>query len=420
VSIKRTFANLSSVIGGEALVRLASFFSLIVIARLYGPATLGYYAAVLATATIATQLADNGLQAATAVTEIGRNPDSIDRTVYRLYAAKVMLIIPALLGLITFSHYCLPGRTLTVIGGLVIAKAVLQQFAQLNLAILKAIDRMRSIGWIQAAHFLFLVSGISVVYVKSLPVYVLFVWLLGGQILEFVLSGRKLWLSGIRPMPSRIRECLRLAKRSTPVGITYAVANLIPRIDILVLSVISSGIVVGRFAAAHMLLTFLYAVAWMSGSVWLPELVRIGTGYRQNRRFVNKWITVIFAGSAPCALALLLLAPHVVPALYGPAFTETGKLLGILSLSFPFVIANGLLLNRAIALSETSVFVGIYCGSAASALILDLVLLQFFGISGLASGIVLREILMFSAFQVLRYRQPQFSTLATTASAASD
>lgn len=414
--MKNTAANLANVVVGEGLLRVANFLALVVIARLYGAATLGRYAAVLAMATVAAQLADNGIQAGTAATEIGRDVQSIHVLVYQLHAAKATLIAPTLIVLALAAPYLLPGRKLGLLGALVVARTALQQFGQLNLAIIKALDRMKCIAPIQAGHFTFLVAGITTVYRNGLSVYWLFVWLLAGQLLEILLSGWKLWEFGIRPAPCSFRECLRLAKRSTPVGITYSIANLIVRMDVIVVSVVGISSAVGRFAAGQMLLTFVYALAWMMGSVWLPELVRLAHVGVSSRSFVNKWTALVVLISAPFAAALFVCAGRLVGVLYGPEFVETGATLAILALAIPFILLNALLLNRAIALSETSVFVGVYAATAAVSAGLDFSLLKVWGFSGLASAIVIREAFMFAAFQWLARREPQASFgRATTA-----
>jgi O-antigen/teichoic acid export membrane protein len=93
VSLKRTAANLSSVIGGELLLRAANFAVVVVIARLYCASALGVYATALAFATVAVMLADNGLQIS-AIAEVGQNPNQVSEVVSRLYAAKTLLLLP--------------------------------------------------------------------------------------------------------------------------------------------------------------------------------------------------------------------------------------------------------------------------------------------------------------------------------------
>jgi O-antigen/teichoic acid export membrane protein len=111
-------------------------------------------------------------------------------------------------------------------------------------------------------------------------------------------------------------------------------------------------------------------------------------------------------------VVLSLVAPHIVPTLYGANFVETGRLLAIMALAIPFIMVNALLLNRVIALGQSRVFLGVYSGTAVAAIVLDISLLHLYGLAGLAAAIVVREVLMFAAFQALSRRELQSGRIA--------
>jgi O-antigen/teichoic acid export membrane protein len=137
-----TLANLTSVISGELLLRIANFAAAIVIARRGGLVTFGFYAAALAYSTIATMLADNGLQVAT-VRDIARTPSQADSILSRAYASKLFLSVPmvaALAGIGYFSHL---SAEAWYIAALVTFRTVLQSFCQLQLAALKGLGRKK-------------------------------------------------------------------------------------------------------------------------------------------------------------------------------------------------------------------------------------------------------------------------------------
>src|SRR5713226_3253906 len=102
-TLQKTLANLTSVIGGEGVLRIANFVVAVAIARLYGSAVFGLYATVLAYVTVVVMLADNGLQVA-AVKQLAHSIEEIDRIVSLLYVAKTALFVPAMVVLFTFLY----------------------------------------------------------------------------------------------------------------------------------------------------------------------------------------------------------------------------------------------------------------------------------------------------------------------------
>ena len=402
--MRKTAINLFSVIGGEVLLRLANFAAVVVMARLYGASVLGIYATVLAFATVATLAADNGLQIAT-VREVTGRIDQVNRVVTSLYAVKTLLLIPAILVLAVIFRLRDINTFAWVIAAFVVGRTVLQSYGQLQMAILKSLDRMLPIGIIQAVHSAILLLCIGVVFYLQLPLPVLLLALVSGQTIELILS--LIFIRRAEVGASRISfaECRGLLKRSTPVGLAYGMASLILRMDVIVLSSLAVAEVVGHFAGAHMILTFAYVVAWLFGSVLLPDMVRLSTSLERFQQYVNRWSTITFVATIPFACMFLVGAPTLMPILYGRDFIDTGKYLAILGLAIPFILNNALYFHRAIALSATSAFLGTYAATAVVALILSLTLGSSFGATGIAAAIVIREVVMFAIFRTLAYRE---------------
>jgi Na+-driven multidrug efflux pump len=67
-------------------------------------------------------------------------------------------------------------------------------------------------------------------------------------------------------------------------------------------------------------------------------------------------------------------------------------------LAIPFIFLNAVYLSRAIALGSARTYLGIYLGTAVFAVPLDIAMARAYGGMGIAIAIVLREIVMFSAF----------------------
>src|SRR5437016_1142345 len=148
MEFKRTVASAASVVGGEILLRVAGFAGVVVVARLYGPSTLGLYATTLAFATVAVMVGEVGLQIS-AITEIGYAPEQVNQLFGRLYSLRVLLFVALLLALSAFGWARRWNADVWLIGGLIILRTMLYSCSQLQFAVLKSLDRMKVIGLIQ-------------------------------------------------------------------------------------------------------------------------------------------------------------------------------------------------------------------------------------------------------------------------------
>lgn len=397
--VQRTLPNLISVIGGEFLLRIASFFVVLLIARVYGASALGLFATALAYLTLAVAAGEGGLQTG-AIEKINRNPSNIHQIVSQLYAAKTLMFFP--LGVVMVL-VCLSLGLSTeawIVGGLVSFRSAVQSYCQLQLATLKSINRMLSIGVIQFVHFIALIAGIAAAHQYAWNFHNLLWWMVGCQLLELILSAAWLWMAGIRPRPVAIADCWKLLRGTTPVGFTNLMATLIVRMDVIILSFLVPMAEVGRFSAAHALLVVVYVVSWLFGSVLLPDLVRLAAEGKSLDSFLRHWTRLLLWITVPGSLVLFWLAPPVMRVLYGSPFAQSGLLASIMVLAIPCILLNSLYMNRAIALRSPSVYLGTYLITTGLAVVLDLLLGSAFGSMGIAVAIVAREFGMLAIFWV--------------------
>jgi len=416
--VNKTAQNLLSVVGGEALLRAANLAAVVVIARLYGPTILGTYSTVLAVATVAVMMADNGLQVFS-VAESSKRLHELEIVLGQLYVVKTFLFLVMAMALVGVGLWLRFSRITWILGAIITLRTLLYSYCQLNAGVLKSLDRMAVIGSIQAIHCALLLTGIGLVFVRAWSITILLLWLVLGQAFEFILSSSVLWRQHVRPARVTLSGCLGVLRRSTPVGITYTTAAFILRGDVIVLSILSSAAVVGHFAAANMPLVMVYVAAWLFGSVLLPEMVRRSANLTLLQSYVNQWIRGLLLTLIPLCTVLVWAAPALVRVLYGPAFATTGTLASIMVMSVPFILCNAVYLSKAIAVASSRTYIGIYLGTAAAALLLDFALGDLWGPVGVAIAIVVREIGMFLAFRIVMAVADQRSLAAAEAGAVS-
>ena len=187
VQVKRTIANLTNVVGGEAMLRLANFVAAIVIARLGGAAIFGIYATALAYVTVAAMIADNGL-GITTVRKIGSSPDQLNELFTQYAVSKSLLFVPMVVVLAAIGWLAHLSTLEWVIAALIALRTILQGYCQMQVTVLKAIDRMQAIGAIQTAHSIVLLLALWRCYVARANIYVVIAALVVAQSLELLLE----------------------------------------------------------------------------------------------------------------------------------------------------------------------------------------------------------------------------------------
>ncbi len=404
--IARTAANLTSVIGGEGLLRVANFMAAVAIARTGGAVLFGTYATILAYATIATMLADNGLQTAI-VRDIARFPTSLNRIFSRAYASKALLFLPlvAALPLIVWGlHLSTQACWIAV---LLTARTMLQSYCQLQIAALKALDRMKGIGFIQAAHTGCLLAGIWYAYHTAASIEFFIAVLIAGQSIEWALELILLFSYGARPTRVSWSDCAATLRASTPMGISFAIANAILRVDVIILSIIGGSAAAGIFAAAQTPIVMVYVVSWLFGSVLLSDFSRLHANGESSTTFIRHWTRIILLVTVPLTILGMTVGPKVVQALFGRSFENVGPLFVVMISATPFVLLSSLFINRAIAIHATRVYLGTYIVVGVFAVLCDLLLARSMGPLGVAFGMVGREAFMLCLIVLLLRNHPE-------------
>ena len=402
IQIRTTLASSFHVIGGESLLRLANVGAAVLIGRLYGAATLGLCATILAVATIAERLADNGLEM-TGIAEISQQPKLlnpfatalyVDKLVLSSIAAAILLPIALLVGLSPFQWS---------IALLFCLRSFLYSFSRLHAGFLKAIGRTNQIARIQSLHFALLLLGLSAAYAARLPLLSLLLMLVAAQSVEFLLSLLALRRLGARATSVCSSFCRQLFCRSSMVGAVYSLSTVMLRGDVLVLSLLASTAVVGAFAAANSALVMVYVVAWLFSGILLADLGRLSSDQRSFDAHFRRCLVALFLFSVPSSALAALLAPEVIQIIFGNSFASAVLPAAIMMLAVPFILVNAAFLARAVARDAVQTTFAIYSGATVLSLVLNFLLGRIHGAAGVATSIVLREAAMTFAF--VRFRE---------------
>jgi O-antigen/teichoic acid export membrane protein len=395
--IQRTIHNLGNVVGGEILLRSANFGVVVLIGRVYGVPVLGTYAAILAIATVAERVADNGLEL-TGVVEVSRIPQNLSAIATGLYFGKsalsfvviVLLAIAAGLAGFSFSQW--------LIAGAITLRTFLYSYSRLNAGLLKALNKTASIVRIQALHFAILVICLITVYLRRQSFLVLMLCLVGAQIVEFMLTSAALRELGLRFAAVSSSFCWQLIRRSTPIGAIYTLSTLMLRGDVLVLSFIASASIVGTFAAADTGLVMIYVVAWLYSGILLSDLGSLSGDLAAFDSHFRKCLRLVVLVTLPLATLSFFFAPVVIRNVFGKNLASAGLPAALMMIAFPFIFLNASFLSRAIARNASRTSLRIYAFTTIFSLLMNYLLGIWQGAVGVACSIVVRELLMSLAF----------------------
>jgi O-antigen/teichoic acid export membrane protein len=415
--IRRTIRNLGHVVGGEVLLRAANFGVVVLIGRVYGVTTLGSYAAILAVATLAERLADNGLEL-TGVVEVSRSPQSKSEIATVLYVNKTVLSLVAIFTLVLLAVILRLSTSQWLIAAALTIRTFLYSYSRLNAGILKALDSTRPIVKIQALHFAILVICVAFVYVGRQSLLTLLLCLVAAQTLELTLSSVVLYKLGIRPKAVSASLCWQLLRRSTPIGAIYTLSNLMLRGDVLVLSLIASTTVVGIFAAADTGLVMVYVVAWLYSGILLSDLGSLSNDRSAFDMHFRKCLRLVILVSVPLATLSIFLAPLVIRLLFGHDLASAGVPAALMMVALPFIFLNASFVSRSIAKNASRTCLWIFLFISASSLLLNFLFGRWEGAAGVAGSIVIREVLMtllFVRLWNLPEKHTETSTLFATA-----
>jgi O-antigen/teichoic acid export membrane protein len=396
------------------MLRVANFVAAVVIARVGGAATLGVYATALAYATVAGMIADNGL-GITTVRRIGSSPNQLNKLYSQYAVSKTILFVPMIVVLGTIGWIAHLTALEWTIGALIVLRTILQSYCQMQITLLKAIDHMQAISPIQATHALILLAALWVCYVRLRNVSVVIAVLVVAQCLELLLETAWIRHLAVRLVRVHLRDCWRLLHGSTAVGVTMSLTTAIIRLDVIVLSLIAGAASAGVFAAAQAVLVIVYLLSTLLASVLFPEMARLAHAPDDLQHYLRHWSGIILGVTVPGTLLVAATGPSLMRALFGPGFRGSGNLLVIMLVAAPPMVLNALYLHRAFALHLVKSYLGIYIGATVVTLLLDSVLANSLGATGVAGAIVVREYLVLAAFWTLRNASP-FRTPTTESS----
>ncbi len=326
--------NTAVKLGSELIGRAASLLLLILAGRSLGSDGFGLLSVALAAGFVLAQGADLGLQTVI-VREVAALGDAARPHVRTALGLKVGLALPVVLamGLVALSRSG-PERLIFLLLGL---NALAQTFLEFAAYVFRGRQRIEVEAWLLGGSrvLVAIAGGLALWGSAELAVLAGAISLATGIAAAVALAilGRAGWLAARLPDAGARRDLARaLWRQALPLGVATFLSIAYTRAAILLLSLRLDSATVGHFSAAQRLVE----PAQMLPASFLAALFpAYSQAWRRERREANRLAlgggALLAAAGVAVMAALWLLAPWLMPALFGPAFAPAVPLLRWLS-----------------------------------------------------------------------------------------
>jgi O-antigen/teichoic acid export membrane protein len=406
--VGRMAVNSMVQIGGNALGALLGFFVFIAVARTLGPAAYGDFATATAFLAVPVVLADVGLSPAV-VREISSHPDRTERVVGASLPLRVVLSL-AFVGLAVAASFLLPFNERTRIAILIGSLGAL--FTLMWFSVLPVLQARLKLHWSAAGTVVgraaalaltlgFLAAGLGLNAVMTATVV--------GLGLMFVITA----FGAARVVRLRPRIDLlyvrRLVRESLLMGAALGLAQLIFRVDLIVLALLKTSEEVGWYGAAYKFTEYAGLVANGITLSLFPVFARFAASDQgQFAPFLQKSLEVMLALAAPIAVVGVLLAPEIIDLTAGHDFENGAVALGVLA---PSLLAGFVALSYWSALISTGqerALLGIVCGLLLLNVAANFAAIASFGYKGAAAVVLVTAFVELAALAYLAGRRLGF------------
>jgi O-antigen/teichoic acid export membrane protein len=202
------------------------------------------------------------------------------------------------------------------------------------------------------------------------------------------------WLLERHPplVPGTDAPVSRVLRAAAPLAMYGGLLLLSPRVEFLVLRWMRGDYETGLYLTALNVLWPLSLVPSAVASGAMPALTRealAGEGLVRRRTAAT---LALFA--APAAVGLLIVAPALVPFVFGADFAPASGWLRIMALALVPMFVNGLVSWALIAADRAALLPRLVAARIGVAFVLALILVPRFGATGAAVGFVVAEVLL--------------------------
>ncbi|MGH7476606.1 MAG: flippase [Longimicrobiales bacterium] len=384
--VARNFAALGS---GEVIARAIAFAATLYIARALGPAAYGVIGFAAAVTLYFSRIADCGIDLGLGIREIAHDRPRALSGAPTVLTARLLIAALLALGFAAAGTWLLPppeGTVLAAYGLTLLTVAASVRWIHLGFERTRQVAVARAAGEIVMVALVFaFVRGADDLVRVPLAQF-------AGDALAVALL--LLWLPRPRP-PLRPRLDAAvigpLLPRAWPIVSSGLLGLMIYNSDLIFLRLFHTAELVGYYAAAYALISFLANLGMAYGVSLLPTLTRLGRSPDEQRELYQTAMAQVCAVVLPVAVGGAFLAHQIIGLIFGAGYAPSGIALQVLIWSIPLALVRDVPVAALFAAGrETQVFR--LTGVAAVLNVgLNILLIPRYGMLGAAAATVFTE-----------------------------
>ncbi len=388
--IKNTFWLTAGEIGG----RLLRIVLVLYAARVLGVVSWGVFSYALSLAALFTITADIGL-GAVMTREIVRDPENKARYLSNSLIIKTVLVILTSIAIIFITPLITNltlSKTLLIFMALLVATDSIRLFtSSLN----RSLEKMH---WEAIANiitqFSIMILGIWVL-IKNPTAEGLGISYLAGSMIGAIFS---LWTvrEYIKSFFGRIDKALikKLLQSSWSIALLGLLGSVMLNTDIIMLGWLKGAEDVGYYSSAQKIIFTLYVLPSLIGTAAFPSLTRLANKNKEGfRELLEKSLKIAFLIAIPITIGGLIIGYELMDIFFGNEYLAASTTFKILLLSLVLAYPTTILGNALLAYDQEKQFLK-YAGVAAIGnVVLNSILIPFWGIEGAAIATVVTQII---------------------------
>ena len=201
----------------------------------------------------------------------------------------------------------------------------------------------------------------------------------------------------LRKVRLRFRTDLAGAKElvrwAVPLGAAAVVHSFYVRIDLILLSFLSSASETALYGLAYKILEALYVLPFIVAITLLPEFSRLSEHRERLGAIMQKTVSAVLVVVAPLVIFLVVFAPQVMETVGGKGFGRSGTVLQIMMLAVAAYYLTSIFVQALVAANRQGQVLKTWLAVLIVNVGLNLVLIPQFDARGAAIALVISEVL---------------------------
>jgi O-antigen/teichoic acid export membrane protein len=392
-SVLRGFAVLSA---ATVLIRLIGFVAITLFARKAGPHTFGTYAFALALAGFVVGAPTNFGIGTLGIRRIARDPKDAGKVVGEALGVQTIIAVVTVALLVTVVPFLSTDpelvRLIPFVALYYVAYSMTVDWALQGLQQLRAVAAARLAGQVMFG----IVTPLILVRGPAGAVRYSTVFAAGAIITAVAAFAMVRRVAGPIRVSWNLARLWDLARKAAPLGFSLVMLQIYWSMDQVLLGLLANKTEVGQYAAAAKLPAVLsgFIAIWVSAVY--PHASKLFTHQPDVlRRQLGSFTSLSIVAALPLAAGSAILGTDVMTGLFGPAYRPAGAPFAILMAASAIVVVAINYTSLAMAVDQERVFAWAVTAASIVNVLLNLLLIPFYGPNGAAIATVVAESLVF-------------------------